>query len=122
MFCILHPHLPQLTALALPSLVTASKTRLGRGGAQEIKLHRFFKGVDFNNLRRFRAPFEPRLTSEIDTTYFPTDDLEQQAKDAMDVDDPHAGALQAAPEQHETPEMTLPFIGYTFKRFETNFR
>lgn len=74
--------------------------------------------MDFDNLRRFRAPFEPRLTSETDTAYFPTEDLEQQAANAMDVDD----ALQAAPEQQETPEMTLPFIGYTFKRFENNFR
>lgn len=78
--------------------------------------------MDFDNLRRFRAPFEPRLTSEIDTAYFPTEDLELQAANAMDVDDPGAGALQAAPEQQETPEMTLPFIGYTFKRFENNFR
>lgn len=111
-----------LTHLNLSSLICNTETRLGRSGAHEIKQHPFFAGVDFDNLRRFRAPFEPRLTSEIDTTYFPTEDLEQQAKDAMDIDDPNAGALQAAPEQHETPEMTLPFIGYTFKRFETNFR
>lgn len=104
------------------SLVCNTESRLGRSGAHEIKQHPFFAGVDFDNLRRFRAPFEPRLTSDIDTTYFPTEDLEQQARDAMDVDDPNAGALQAAPEQQETPEMTLPFIGYTFKRFETNFR
>lgn len=104
------------------SLVCNTESRLGRSGAHEIKQHPFFAGVDFDNLRRFRAPFEPRLTSDIDTTYFPTEDLEQQARDAMDVDDPKAGALQAAPEQQETPEMTLPFIGYTFKRFETNFR
>lgn len=104
------------------SLVCNTESRLGRSGAHEIKQHPFFAGVDFDNLRRFRAPFEPRLTSDIDTTYFPTEDLEQQARDAMDIDDPNAGALQAAPEQQETPEMTLPFIGYTFKRFETNFR
>lgn len=81
--------------------------------------------MDFNNLRRFRAPFEPRLTSEIDTAYFPTEELELQAASAMDVDEPVGGAVgphAAAPEQHETPEMTLPFIGYTFKRFESNFR
>ncbi|CAN8095933.1 unnamed protein product [Discula destructiva] len=104
------------------SLVRNTDSRLGRGGAHEIKQHPFFAGVAFDSLRRFRAPFEPRLSSDTDTTYFPTEDLEQQAKDAMDVDDPQAGALQAAPEQHETPDMTLPFIGYTFKRFENTFR
>lgn len=102
------------------SLVCNSENRLGRSGAQELKGHPFFAGVDFDNLRRFRAPFEPRLSSDIDTAYFPTEDLEQQAANAMEVD----GGLEAAaaPEQHETPEMTLPFIGYTFKRFENNFR
>lgn len=112
----------KLTFIGSSSLVCNSENRLGRTGAHEIKQHPFFHGVDFDNLRRFRAPFEPRLASEIDTTYFPTEDLEIQAANAMDVDDPGAGALQAAPEQQETPEMTLPFIGYTFKRFENNFR
>lgn len=102
------------------SLVCNSENRLGRGGANELKSHPFFAGVDFDNLRRFRAPFEPRLSSDIDTAYFPTEDLEQQAANAMEID----GGLEAAaaPEQQETPEMTLPFIGYTFKRFENNFR
>ena len=31
-------------------------------------------------------------------------------------------AVDPQPDQEETPEMTLPFIGYTFKRFENNFR
>ncbi|KUI71647.1 Serine/threonine-protein kinase cot-1 [Cytospora mali] len=102
------------------SLVRNTETRLGRAGAHEIKNHPFFAGVDFENLRRFRAPFEPRLASDIDTTYFPTEDLEQQAAEALEL----MGGLEAvaAPEQQETPEMTLPFIGYTFKRFENNFR
>lgn len=102
------------------SLVCNSENRLGRSGAHELKGHPFFAGVDFDNLRRFRAPFEPRLSSDIDTAYFPTEDLEQQAANAMEID----GGLEAAaaPEQQETPEMTLPFIGYTFKRFENNFR
>lgn len=109
---------PQLTQLR--SLVCNSENRLGRSGAHELKSHPFFAGVDFDNLRRFRAPFEPRLTSDIDTAYFPTEDLEQQAAAAMEID----GGLEAAaaPEPQETPEMTLPFIGYTFKRFENNFR
>ncbi|POS73210.1 colonial temperature sensitive-1 [Diaporthe helianthi] len=105
----------------IQSLVCNSENRLGRGGAHELKSHPFFAGVDFDNLRRFRAPFEPRLSSDIDTAYFPTEDLEQQAANAMEID---GGGLEAAaaPEQEETPEMTLPFIGYTFKRFENNFR
>lgn len=110
------------------SLIRNTESRLGRAGAHEIKNHPFFAGVDFENLRLFRAPFEPRLASEIDTTYFPTEDLEQQqaAAAALEMEMEGAagglGVLAAAPEQHETPDMMLPFIGYTFKRFDNNFR
>jgi protein-serine/threonine kinase len=33
-------------------------------------------------------------------------------------------AASGAPagQQEESPEMSLPFIGYTFKRFDNNFR
>ncbi|KAF3771232.1 serine/threonine-protein kinase cot-1 [Cryphonectria parasitica EP155] len=123
--CLYFPgdvHISRSSEHLIRSLICNSEFRLGRAGADEIKNHPFFAGVNFDTLRRFRAPFEPRLTSDIDTAYFPTEDLEQQAASAMDVDDPSAGALQASPEQQETPEMTLPFIGYTFKRFENNFR
>lgn len=101
------------------SLMRNTEGRLGRAGAHEIKNHPFFAGVDFENLRRFRAPFEPRLASEIDTAYFPTEDLEQQAAEAAGASGPEVGL---PPDQQEAPEMTLPFIGYTFKRFENNFR
>ncbi|ROW09143.1 hypothetical protein VPNG_05779 [Cytospora leucostoma] len=102
------------------SLIRNTEDRLGRAGAHEIKNHPFFAGVDFENLRLFRAPFEPRLASEIDTAYFPTDDLEKQAAEAVDV--VGRSEVAADSEQDETPEMTLPFIGYTFKRFENNLR
>lgn len=102
------------------SLVRNTEGRLGRAGAHEIKGHPFFAGVDFENLRRVRAPFEPRLASETDTAYFPTEDLERQAAGAEALG--RGAGVAAAPDQNETPEMTLPFIGYTFKRFENNFR
>ncbi len=98
------------------SLVCNAEVRLGKGGAQEIKGHPFFAGVDFTTLRRIRAPFEPRLTSEIDTAYFPTEDLERVSIEAV-------AAAQATPqpEPEDAPEMILPFVGYTFKRFENTF-
>jgi protein-serine/threonine kinase len=104
-------------------LICNSENRVGRGGAHELKNHAFFRGVEFDSLRRIRAPFEPRLTSNIDTTYFPTDEIDQTDNAT------HLKAAQArtgpggAPEQLEAcPEMSLPFIGYTFKRFYNNFR
>lgn len=103
-------------------MVCNTENRLGRGGAHEIKNHSFFRGVDFDSLRRIRAPFEPRLTSNIDTTYFPTDEIDQTDNATV----LKAQALQQngirPQQQEETPEMSLPFIGYTFKRFDNNFR
>jgi protein-serine/threonine kinase len=97
------------------SLVCNTENRLGRGGADEIKSHKFFRGVDFNSLRLIRAPFEPKLSSNVDTTYFPTDEIDQTDNAT------HLKAQQSAngnPTRNDAPELSLPFIGYTFKRFD----
>ncbi|KAI9172079.1 Serine/threonine-protein kinase cot-1 [Paramyrothecium foliicola] len=99
-------------------MVCNTENRLGRGGAHELKNHAFFRGVEFDSLRRIRAPFEPRLTSNIDTTYFPTDEIDQTDNATV----LKAQALQSGRQIEESPEMSLPFIGYTFKRFDNNFR
>ncbi|OTA99823.1 hypothetical protein M426DRAFT_67060 [Hypoxylon sp. CI-4A] len=100
------------------SLICNTEVRLGKNGAQEIKNHAFFRGVEFDSLRRIRAPFEPRLTSAIDTTYFPTDEIDQTDNATVMRNQ----ALAAGKQVEESPEMSLPFIGYTFKRFDNNFR
>ncbi|KAK3688310.1 kinase-like domain-containing protein [Podospora appendiculata] len=106
------------------SLICNTENRLGRSGAHEIKAHHFFRGVEFDSLRRIRAPFEPRLQSNIDTTYFPTDEIDQtdnatvlKAQQAA-----RATSTNLTGQPEESPEMSLPFIGYTFKRFDNNFR
>jgi protein-serine/threonine kinase len=100
------------------SLVCNPENRLGRGGAQEIKNHPFFKGVEFDNLRRFNAPFEPHLVSNIDTTYFPTDEIDQTDNATLLK---AQGIQQGRQGTEEAPE-NFPFLGYTFKRFDANFR
>ena len=89
-------------------------------GAQEIKSHAFFRGVDFDSLRRIPAPFEPRLTSNIDTTYFPTDEIDQT--DNATVLKAQQMQQGRTADTEESLESTLPFLGYTFKRFEDNWR
>ena len=98
------------------SLVCNTESRLGRGGADEIKNHKFFRGVEFETLRRIRAPFEPKLTSNVDTTYFPTDEIDQ-TDNATHLK--AAAAANGHQSREDVPEMSLPFIGYTFKRFES---
>lgn len=98
--------------LTSSSLVCNTENRLGRGGASEIKNHKFFRGVEFDTLRRIRAPFEPKLSSNVDTTYFPTDEIDQTDNATI------LKAQNNGQPREELPELSLPFIGYTFKRFE----
>lgn len=65
----------------------------------------------WEQLRRIRAPFEPRLTSNIDVSYFPIDEIPQEDTSAT-----HRSLARNMPEEQEA-EMSLPFIGYTYKAF-----
>ncbi|PSK45337.1 serine/threonine-protein kinase CBK1 [Elsinoe australis] len=94
------------------TLICDPNDRLGRiGGAAEIKRHPFFRGVVWDQLRRIRAPFEPKLQSATDTQYFPIDEIPQTDTSAQ---------LRAQTEATggEEASMSLPFIGYTYKRFD----
>lgn len=97
------------------SLLTSSDRRLGRnGGANEIKQHPFFRGVDWETIRRVDAPFIPKLRSITDTRFFPTDELEN-------VPDSPAMTRAHQQQQHgagENVKEDLPFIGYTYSRFD----
>ena len=48
--------------------------RLGclRGGAADIKAHRFYRGLDWGDLlaKRVQAPWRPVLTNPLDTSNF----------------------------------------------------
>ncbi|XP_076000810.1 microtubule-associated serine/threonine-protein kinase 3 isoform X2 [Genypterus blacodes] len=46
--------------------------RLGTGGTTEVKIHMFFRGLDWNGLLRQKAEFIPQLETEEDTSYFDT--------------------------------------------------
>ena len=44
--------------------------RLGSAGAQQVKDHAFFDGLDWNSILRQKAEFVPQLSDEEDTSYF----------------------------------------------------
>ncbi|KAG9205815.1 Serine/threonine-protein kinase [Epicoccum nigrum] len=93
-------------------LICDADHRLGRiGGASEIRQHPFFRGVSWDGLRRIRAPFEPKLQSNVDTQYFPIDEIDQNDNSAAY----RAQAAQSGDDEYAT---SLPFIGYTYKRFD----
>jgi protein-serine/threonine kinase len=95
------------------SLICDPQNRLGHmRGATELKEHPFFSGVNWEGLRKIRAPFEPKLSSAVDTQYFPIDEIPQ-----VDTSSQMRAATEASG-QADDPNLSLPFIGYTFKRFD----
>ncbi|KAI0053526.1 AGC/NDR protein kinase [Auriscalpium vulgare] len=82
-------------------LITSADRRLK---IDQIKSHPFFYGVDWAAIRQIDAPFVPRLRSITDTSYFPTDELEQ-------------GPEETGPGDLTDASKDLAFLGYTFKRF-----
>ncbi|KAI8906318.1 kinase-like domain-containing protein [Gorgonomyces haynaldii] len=76
---------------------------------ENIRLHPFFRGVDWDNLRNIRAPLVPQLKSITDTSYFPVEDVANVPTNLATAD--QMGTVNASKE--------LAFVGYTFKRWET---
>ncbi|KAJ9122169.1 hypothetical protein QFC24_004398 [Naganishia onofrii] len=79
-------------------LLTGAENRLN---VEQIKSHPFFYGVDWSTIRNIDAPFVPNLKNPFDTSYFPTEDLDQ-------VPD-----LPASARTGEAPAKDLAFLGYT---------
>ncbi len=97
-------------------LLTDAEHRLGIHGADDIKRHPFFRGVNWDEIRNVEAPFIPKLRSITDTRFFPTDELENV---------PDSPALAQAEKERDRlkregleTKADLPFIGYTYSRFE----
>jgi hypothetical protein len=54
----------------MKSLITDVDKRLGYNGAIEVKNHPFFRGIDWNNIKRLKPPFVPKLDNPWDTKHF----------------------------------------------------
>ena len=91
--------------------------RIGRYGSDEIKAHPFFRGIDWENIRKQPAVFVPELVSLTDTRYFPTEELNGISRDIQLM-----GNEQLIIDIDETGSITrkkdLVFVGYTFKKFD----
>lgn len=85
-------------------MVRGCGTRLGKNGADEIKKHPFFKGVDWENIRNTTAPFIPDLKNDYDSSYFET--LEEKK------DDPFYPVTKSKKRKE------VEYIGYTYKNDE----
>ncbi|KAJ3130192.1 Serine/threonine-protein kinase [Nowakowskiella sp. JEL0407] len=104
-------HLSHEAEDLLKGLLCDAQSRLD---VDAIKRHPFFRGIDWVNLRKIRAPFIPQLRSITDTSYFPTEDY-AEVPDVIPVE------VNNAPgnEYLRNPNKDLAFVGYTFKRWDT---
>lgn len=72
----------------------------------------------WDGLRKIRAPFEPKLQSNVDTQYFPIDEIPQVDNSAQLRAQTEAEMQAAGGQGGEESTLSLPFIGYTYKRFD----
>ena len=81
-------------------LINNPNERLGLKGADEIKKHPFFKGIDWDNIRKTKAPFIPKLKNDYDTSYFETFDIKEPFYPPM---------------KRHKKRKDIEYIGYTYK-------
>ncbi|KAL5149156.1 Serine/threonine-protein kinase CBK1 [Glycine soja] len=83
--------------------------RLGSKGADEIKAHPFFKGVEWDKLYQMEAAFIPEVNDELDTQNFEKFD---------ESDSQNQSSSRSGPWRKMLSSKDLNFVGYTYKNFE----
>ena len=96
----------------LKRLITAPEKRLGRNGVDEIKNHAFFKNLNWEGIRKLKAPVIPKLKSQLDTSNF--DKFEETIKW-------HDEFKMQRGRKRRKKDKDFFWIGYTFKR-KRNFK
>ncbi len=97
----------------ITGLCREAESRLGsgEGGADEIKMHPFFNGVDFSKpIRIQEAPWRPLLSSPFDTSNFDPIPERHAASDAEETDN----------NEPDDNNGNNDFYGFTFRRFLTD--
>ncbi|XP_050206944.1 uncharacterized protein LOC126656416 isoform X1 [Mercurialis annua] len=84
--------------------------RLGTKGADELKCHPWFKGVEWDKLYHIEAAFLPEVNDELDTQNF--EKFEEQS------DNQSQSGTKAGPWRKMLSSKDLNFVGYTYKNFE----
>ena len=84
----------------IKKMINNSNIRLGKNGADEIKAHPFFKGIDWENIRKTVPPFIPELKNDYDVSYFET----------FEVKEPFY-----PPQTKHKKRKDIEYIGYTYK-------
>ncbi|KAF5738960.1 putative serine/threonine-protein kinase [Tripterygium wilfordii] len=83
--------------------------RLGSKGADEIKAHSWFKGIEWERLYQMEAAFLPEVNDELDTQNFEKfEESEHQTRSSS----------RPGPWRKMLSSKDINFVGYTYKNFE----
>ncbi|KAJ8558161.1 hypothetical protein K7X08_004927 [Anisodus acutangulus] len=83
--------------------------RLGSNGADEIKVHPWFKGIDWERIYHMDAAFIPEVNDELDTQNF----------EKFEESETHSqSASRSGPWRKMLSSKDINFVGYTYKNFE----
>ncbi|WOL04287.1 serine/threonine-protein kinase tricorner-like isoform X2 [Canna indica] len=93
----------------ISKLLCNVEQRLGTNGADEIKVHPWFAGVEWNKLYQMDAAFIPEVKDELDTQNF--EKFEESA-------DQSETSSKSGPWRKMLSSKDFNFMGYTYKNFE----
>ncbi|XP_027349054.1 serine/threonine-protein kinase tricorner-like [Abrus precatorius] len=93
----------------ISKLLCSVHQRLGSNGADEIKAHPFFEGVEWDKLYQIEAAFIPEVNDELDTQNF---------EKFEESDTQIQSSSKAGPWRKMLSSKDMNFVGYTYKNFE----
>ncbi|CAL0316702.1 unnamed protein product [Lupinus luteus] len=93
----------------ISQLLCNVEQRLGAKGADEIKAHPWFKGIEWDKLYQMEAAFIPEVNGELDTQNF--EKFEEVDKETLTPS-------KTGPWRKMLSSKDVNFVGYTYKNFE----
>ncbi|KAF5752395.1 serine/threonine-protein kinase 38-like isoform X1 [Tripterygium wilfordii] len=93
----------------ISKLLCNVEQRLGTKGADEIKVHPWFKGIEWGKLYQIKAAFIPEVNEELDTQNF-----EKFEEDDNQIQT----SSKSGPWRKMLSSKDVNFVGYTYKNFE----
>ncbi|CAA0823954.1 AGC (cAMP-dependent- cGMP-dependent and protein kinase C) kinase family protein [Striga hermonthica] len=93
----------------ISKLLCSVHQRLGSKGANEIKAHPWFDGIDWENIYHIEAAFIPEVNDELDTQNF---------EKFEESENHNQTSSRSGPWRKMLSSKDINFVGYTYKNFE----